>query len=255
MVFARAALLSATLATLASMAKAEVEDNATYEQIAALQLSFPAAGLTPSPIPENWLSIQGVLNVTFGDVAVSNNGDVLAVEQLQTAPTFRISSETKKADDADVFDDDRRYTIAFLDAGVAGKGTGDIVTNHYLGNNFTLDDQGVLRNETPAVVEYAAPFPAENDGPHRYMQLIFQQFDNFTAPSTPAPGTGVSNLTLSEYYSSANGGLGKIVAANYIQVERGSAAAPSSTQAVPEASIAALASSLSGGSGGSAAVS
>ncbi len=103
----------------------------------------------------------------------------------------------------------------------------------------------MLQNQTAARVAYGAPLPATNDGPHRYMQLVFQQFDNFTAPSTPAANAAIQNLELQTYYRQANGGLGKIVAANYIQIEVGQGTAPSSTAAVSQASVTALAASKS----------
>ncbi|PWZ02698.1 PEBP-like protein [Testicularia cyperi] len=244
MSFAKSSLVAAAMLGLASMASADIGD-ASYAQVSTIQLNFPAADLTPVPIPAEWLDIQGVLNVTFGDVAVSNIGDMLTVAQVQSAPTFRISAQTDSADDRDTFDDDRLFTIAFFDAGVAGKNTSTEVFNHYLGNNFTIDDDGNLRNQTAARVAYGAPLPATDDGPHRYMQLVFQQFANFTPPATPAAGASISNLALQEYYRNANGGLGKIVAANYIQIEVGSAAAPSSTAPVSQASVTALAASKS----------
>lgn len=247
-------LLSAVTAMLASLNPASAQSsNATYAQVATIQLTFPAADLTPTPIPQSWLDIQGVLNVTFGDTAVSNLGDMLTVAQVQTAPTFRVTSQTAAANSASVFGSDKRFTVAFLDAGVAGKNTSTTVFNHYLGNDFTISSSGRLQNQTAARVAYGAPLPATDDGPHRYMQLVFQQFDNFTAPATPAAGASISELDLPTYYSNANGGLGKIVAANYIQIEVGSGTAPSSTAPVAQASVTALASqkSASGGSGGS----
>ncbi|GAC73555.1 predicted membrane proteins [Moesziomyces antarcticus T-34] len=226
MVFSKSSLLATALVAMSSVVSAQ-SNSASYDQVAQIQLTFPAADLTPVPVPANWLDIQGVLNVTFGDVAVSNIGDKLTVAQVQSAPSFRISAQTPAASSKSVFGEGKLFTIAFLDAGVAGKNTSTEVFNHYLGNNFTIDaSSGELRNQTGARVNYGAPLPATNDGPHRYMQL--------------------------NYYQQANGGLGKIVAANYIQIEVGQAAAPSSTAPVSQASVTALAASKSSAAGGKA---
>ncbi|CBQ67727.1 conserved hypothetical protein [Sporisorium reilianum SRZ2] len=252
MVFSKSSLLATAAAALAmgSAVSAQSSSAASYDQVAQIQLTFPAAGLTPVPVPASWLDIQGVLNVTFGNVNVSNIGDKLTVAQVQTAPTFRISSQTAAAQSASTFGGSNKFTVAFLDAGVAGKNVSTEVFCHYLGNNFTWDSStGLLRNQTAARVAYGAPLPATNDGPHRYMQLVFQQFDNFTAPANPAANAAIQRLQLQDYYNNARGGLGKIVAANYIQIEVGSAAAPSSTSAVSQASVTALAASKSSAAG------
>ena len=246
MTLSKTSLLATAVLAMGSAVSAQSSSTASYDQVAQIQLTFPAADLTPIPVPSSWLDIQGVLNVTFGDVAVSNIGDKLTVAQVQTAPTFRISSQTAAASGAGTFGGNSKFTVAFLDAGVAGKNVSTEVFCHYLGNNFTWDSSsGQLKNSTAARVAYGAPLPATNDGPHRYMQLVFQQFDNFTAPSSPAANAPIQRLELQDYYKSANGGLGKIVAANYIQIEVGQASAPSSTSAVSQASVTALAASKS----------
>lgn len=246
MAFSKTLLLATAAMAMGSAVSAQSSTTASYDQVAQIQLTFPAADLTPVPVPASWLDIQGVLNVTFGDVAVSNIGDKLTVAQVQTAPTFRISSQTAAASSAATFGNNKKFTVAFVDGGVAGKNTSTEVFCHYLGNNFTWDSSsGQLRNQTAARVAYGAPSPDTNDGPHRYMQLIFQQFDNFTAPASPAANAPIQRLQLQDYYKNANGGLGKIVAANYIQIEAGQASAPSSTSAVSQASITALAASKS----------
>ncbi|SNX81639.1 uncharacterized protein MEPE_00344 [Melanopsichium pennsylvanicum] len=249
MAFSKTSLLATALLAVGSTVSAQ-SSSASYDQVAQIQLTFPAADLTPVPVPASWLDIQGVLNVTFGDVNVSNLGDMLTVAQVQTAPSFRISSQTPAASSASVFGSSKRFTVAFLDAGVAGKNTSTEVFCHYLGNNFTISgSDGQLQNETAARVAYGAPLPATNDGPHRYMQLVFEQFDNFTAPSTPAANAAIQDLELQDYYNNANGGLGKIVAASYIQIEVGQGTAPSSTSAVSQASVTALAASKSSAAG------
>ncbi|KAJ1030343.1 hypothetical protein NDA16_001253 [Ustilago loliicola] len=249
MAFSKTSLLTTALVAMGSMASAQ-SNTASYDQVAQIQLTFPAAGLVPTPVPSNWLDIQGVLNITFGNTAVSNIGDELTVAQVQPAPAFRISAQTPAAASSSVFGNGKRFTVAFVDGGVAGKNVSTEVFCHYLGNDFTLDSSsGELRNQSAARVAYGAPLPATNDGPHRYMQLVFQQFDNFTAPATPAAGASIQRLELQNWYRQANGGLGKIVAANYIQIEVGNANAPSSTSAVPQASITALAASKSSAAG------
>lgn len=77
------------------------------------------------------------------------------------------------------------------------------------------------------------------------MQLVFEQFANFTQPQGyQQGGLTVGNMSLSDYYTQSN--LGKLVAANYIIVEVGtSTVSASSTAAVPSASVAAYVSSMS----------
>ncbi len=216
--------------------------------MAQIQLTFPAADLTPVPVPASWLDIQGVLNVTFGDVAVSNLGDQLTVAQVQRLPPPSESAPRLPLPPAlppwqqQALHQHRRL----LDAGCAGKkhlhrGLLPLPRQQlYLGRQ----QRSTQEPDRPRVA-YGAPLPATNDGPHRYMQLVFQQFDNFTAPSTPAANAPIQRLELQDYYNNANGGLGKIVAANYIQIEVGEGTAPSSTAPVSQASVTALAASKS----------
>ncbi|PWN48240.1 PEBP-like protein [Violaceomyces palustris] len=222
------------------------DNDASYEEIAAVDLSFRNAGLNPSPIPSEWMDIQAVLKVSFGDVDVANIGDTLTVAQVQTAPTYTLS-ETEEADEKDTFDSDRLFTVAFLDAGVYGRDNSNQVTRHFLQNNFTVDDD-VLRpsSNVAPITSYGAPFPTNGDGPHRYMQLVFQQYQNFTPPSSPSTGSPIQTMSITDYYRASNGGLGKVVAANYILIEQGQATASvSSIQPVNTQSIDSLASSLS----------
>ncbi len=114
MAFSKTSLLATALLAIGSVSAQST--NASYTQVADIQLTFPAADLTPVPVPASWLDIQGVLNVTFGNTAVSNIGDKLTVAQVQTAPTFRISSETPAAANNSVFGSGKRFTVAFLDA-------------------------------------------------------------------------------------------------------------------------------------------
>ncbi|EPQ28783.1 uncharacterized protein PFL1_03586 [Pseudozyma flocculosa PF-1] len=255
MTFARASL---ALLALAGLARAQ-SDDASYEQVATIQENFPAALITPTYFPDSWFDIQGVLNVSFGGVSVGNIGDRLNLDQVQTSPTYRISTETKHADDADTFDGERRFTVAFLDTFVAGKDFGGKVNIHGLGNDYAVGDNGSLTNRSINAVPYAAPNPPANDGPHRYVQLVIQQFPNFTAPELGFTGAVGVNQSFVDYYNNAKGGLGKVVAANYIQIEVGQAAAPATTAAPAPSAVSSLAAqksaaaSTSGTSSGSSA--
>ncbi|KAG8768137.1 hypothetical protein FRC12_005747, partial [Ceratobasidium sp. 428] len=73
-------------------------------------------------------------------------------------------------------------------------------------------------------------------GPHRYIWLAYAQPSNFTAPSTPAPGSGVALFNLTQYTSAAN--LSEPLAGTYFTVQEGAAnASVASTTAVDSTTL------------------
>jgi hypothetical protein len=96
-----------------------------------------------------------------------------------------------------------------------------------------------------AITAYAGPFPAAGSGPHRYVILVYAEPETFTAPATPAAGSGVSRMDFAAYVRST--GLQGPVAGTYIQVEQGTATAQfSSTAAVVTSTLPAARTTSSG---------
>ncbi|ELU43282.1 PBP domain-containing protein [Rhizoctonia solani AG-1 IA] len=98
-------------------------------------------------------------------------------------------------------------------------------------------DHTVTLNSTGSpVVAYAAPNPPSGSGPHRYIWLTYAQPGDFSAPSSPAPGSGVALFNLTQYTSAAN--LGNPIVGTYFTVQEGAAnASVASTTAVDSTTL------------------
>ena len=90
--------------------------------------------------------------------------------------------------------------------------------------------------------------PAEGTGPHRYIFLVYAEPSNFTAPSTPAPNSGVQLFDLAAYVSAAK--LGNPIVGNYFTVENGTpTVSVAATTSINNATLPAATATTSKGSG------
>ncbi|KAJ1310854.1 hypothetical protein OPQ81_009372 [Rhizoctonia solani] len=133
-----------------------------------------------------------------------------------------------------------RYTVLCIDGNTAGSSNPSGYNLHYLENNLAYGenhDHTVTLNSTGSpVVAYAAPNPPSGSGPHRYIWLTYTQPDDFSAPSTPAPGSSVALFNLTQYISAAN--LTGPIAGTYFTVQEGAAnASVASTTAVDSTTL------------------
>jgi hypothetical protein len=140
--------------------------------------------------------------------------------------------------DVDIFNGDGQPRTTFL---------------HWFAYNVDLTAQPVnvpIDNGAP----YLQPSPPAGDGPHRYTVVLYNQPDNFVVPTDFQDFSNVKsrfgfNLTTFSNAAALNVGL----AANYIEVENGTATATSTTMSSTATSDAASATGASGTSSSHAA--
>ncbi len=243
-------LLTLSLAATAVLANGNSSDGPTYEQMAATALELKGADLVPTVIPTELFSLSAALQLTYNETnqTVAELGSVAPVQAVQQAPIWQLNYTGAVASQQVFWS--QLFTAMIFDAGYPGDDLNGTVFRHYLANNLTVVD-GVLRNMSAPVTKYAAPFPANGTGPHRYVALVFAQSPEFMPPAnfTNGVGTGPANFSLTDYVKNSH--LGKIVAASYFVVQNGTAVAadlnpkPSPTSAVNPADVTALASSIS----------
>ncbi|KAG8734437.1 hypothetical protein FRC10_011748, partial [Ceratobasidium sp. 414] len=150
------------------------------------------------------------------------------------------------------------YTVLCFDGNTAGSSNPNGYNLHYLGNNLAYGenhDHTVTLNSTGTpVVAYAGPNPPSGSGPHRYIWLAYAQPSNFTAPATPAPGSGVALFNLTQYVSAAR--LGGPLAGTYFTVQEGPAnASVAATTAVDSTTLPQYTPTSASGSAGASATS
>ncbi|QRV91596.1 phosphatidylethanolamine-binding protein (PEBP) family [Ceratobasidium sp. AG-Ba] len=132
------------------------------------------------------------------------------------------------------------YTVLCIDGNTVGSSNPGGYNLHYLENNLAYGenhDHTVTLNSTGTpIVAYAGPNPPSGSGPHRYIWLAYAQPSNFTAPSAPAPGSGVALFNLTQYTSAAN--LTEPIAGTYFTVQEGPAnASVAATTAVDSTTL------------------
>ncbi|KAH7344416.1 phosphatidylethanolamine-binding protein [Rhizoctonia solani] len=169
-------------------------------------------------------------------------GQAVARTNVSDAPVLMIrGSEEAEAQAGGPFNVTTiRYTVLCIDGNTAGSTNPRGYNLHYLENNLAYGenhDHTVTLNSTGSpVVAYAAPNPPSGSGPHRYIWLTYAQPDGFSAPSTPASGSGVALFNLSQYTSTAN--LGDPIVGTYFTVQEGAAnASVASTAAVDSTTL------------------
>ncbi|KAF8679547.1 Urb2/Npa2 family [Rhizoctonia solani] len=181
------------------------------------------------------------LNFTAG-VGRPAIGEAVARTNVSDTPVLMIrGSEEAEAQAGGPFNvTNTRYTVLCIDGNTAGSSNPGGYNLHYLENNLAYGenhDHTVTLNSTGSpVVAYAAPNPPSGSGPHRYIWLTYAQPGDFSAPSSPAPGSGVALFNLTQYTSAAN--LGNPIVGTYFTVQEGAAnASVASTTAVDSTTL------------------
>ncbi|KAG9099345.1 hypothetical protein FRC06_005372 [Ceratobasidium sp. 370] len=150
------------------------------------------------------------------------------------------------------------YTVLCVDANTAGSSNPNGHYLHYLANNLAYgenhDHTVTLKSTGAPVVAYVPPNPPSGSGPHRYTWLAYAQSSNFSAPSTPAPGSGIGLFNLTQYISAAR--FGSPLAGTYFTVQEGPAnASVAATTAVDSTTLPQYTPTSASGSAGASATS
>ncbi|KAH8829692.1 phosphatidylethanolamine-binding protein [Flagelloscypha sp. PMI_526] len=208
--------------------------------IAAEKAHLTQAGIEPGCIPS--FDPQATLTVNFdGTVGSIQPGQKITVADTQPTPKLSLTPANSSVQ----FNGD--YTVAMVDCDIVGADTSQ-VTRHWLVNNAKVASNAVTTDNVNEITKYGAPLPAEGSGSHRYVLLVYAQPSGFTPPADPPTNAGIAKFSLSDYVKAAN--LGSPIAANYIQVEQGTATqSVSQTQSVVSSTLAAGASSSASSTG------
>ena len=96
---------------------------------------------------------------------------------------------------------------------------------HYWQTDLELSANGTLVNKTAPIASYQGPAPRQGDSPHTYIFFLFPQTRNFVPPAAGtrfSAGTvdqGSNRLNFDIFEFSKQGGVGALVAGNYILVQ------------------------------------
>ncbi|THU99377.1 PEBP-like protein [Dendrothele bispora CBS 962.96] len=212
-------------------------------RIEGVEAHFTQAGIVPSLLPT--FNPSALLTINYDGVGDLTPGQSVSQEQVGPTPTVKIEAANSSISLSD------KYTLVMADADVAGTTNENSVTRHWLVNGVTISNGQVSNSSATAITQYAGPAPAEGSGPHRYVIILYQQPDSFSAPSgLSEPNIGVDKFDLNAYVKDS--GLGNIIAANYLTVEVGqSTVSVSATSAVESSTLSPIATSSNSGTASS----
>jgi hypothetical protein len=180
--------------------------------LAAIEAHFNQSHI----VPDLLLSFQpkALLDVNFGAGDIQP-GQKFTKEEVGSAPTLTVRSSSPL---------NGSFVLAMLDADVPNL-TEQKHNRHWLLTNVTIGQNSVVSNATAtSTTRYWGPWPPSGSGPHRYVIMLYAQPSDFTPPAEFAQtDMPVEPMDWSGYVSDSH--LGSPVAANYIQVEEGSATA------------------------------
>ncbi|PVG02701.1 PEBP-like protein [Serendipita vermifera] len=224
------AVLSSVLLVNAQNAQLEVQ---------SIDAQFDNSYLVPDLLAS--FDPTAYLTVNYGGNSVAA-GTLLGLDAVQAAPTITVTPANSSVQLGDTF------TLAMVDPGAVGVVSATGPTRHWLVNGVTIGSNGALTIPETAITPYGAPYPPENDPPHRYAIILWQQPASFTPPADLSePNQPITQFDLNAYVSSS--GLGPVVAGWYYTCTRGTATAATTTSAVDTATLPA-ASSGGGSSSG-----
>jgi len=208
-------LLSAVviaLTSFVSLSNAQQQDPALGIRI--IEAHFAASHLVPDLFES--FKPTALLTLNYPGVGVLEPGQKLTKEQVGPTPSVQITPANASVTLDGV------YTLAMVDADRVGSDPAAGETRHWLVNGVTVKD-GLVANDTAVgITTYAGPWPAAGSGPHRYVVALYSQPSTFTAPDgLSQAGLPVAVFDWNAYVASS--GLGPLVAANYINVEEGTA--------------------------------
>jgi len=188
---------------------------------------------------------KGLLNINFGAGNIQP-GQMFTKDEVGSAPTLTIQSPTTL---------DGQYVLAMIDADVPNAKLPQGTNRHWLVYNVTVGSDSTVSNATgTAITRYFGPGPAAGSGPHRYVVLIYSQPSDFAAPADLSqPEQPVAPMDWKAFVTNSH--LGDLIAANYIQVEEGTATASILSTAPVVTSTLAVSSTTSGSAPASTATS
>jgi len=182
-------------------------------ELAGIEANFKQAELVPSLLPS--FDPSALLTINYSGVGDVSSGQHLTKDQTAPQPTVTITPANSSVSLTG------KFTIAMVDADIVGSANTEGVNRHWLLNGVEVTDNKVNNASATAITTYAGPGPAAGSGPHRYVIILYQQPDSFTAPPDLSKPIGVTRMDLAAYVKDS--GLGSLVAANYITVEEGTA--------------------------------
>jgi len=180
---------------------------------------------------------KATLDVNYGTGNIQP-GQKFTIAQVGSAPTLTVHGSTTLSG---------QYTLAMIDADVAGSKPPQGTNRHWLVNGVTIGQDSTISNATAtAISRYFGPGPPAGSGPHRYVLMVYSQPSGFAPPAEfSQTGLGVTPMDWNAYVTNSH--LGDLVAANYIQVEDGTATVSvASTAPVVTSTLAPASTTVSG---------
>ncbi|KAF5324651.1 hypothetical protein D9611_004385 [Ephemerocybe angulata] len=189
-----------------------ISAQATDVDIKTIEAYFQAARIVPDYFKD--FSPDATLTLNYGGIGTLKTGQKVTKEQVNSAPTVTVTPEgTDKLGGL--------YTLAMIDLDIVGADVSAGVTRHWLVNGVKVDGTTVNNATATAITPYAGPWPAAGSGPHRYVVVLYEQPTEFTAPEGFTGTLPVGVYDFKDYAEKAK--LGNLVAANFIEVEEGTA--------------------------------
>ncbi|KAF9036779.1 phosphatidylethanolamine-binding protein [Panaeolus papilionaceus] len=207
--FSRSSVLSLLALSISSVV---AQDAATG--IKAIQAHFTQSHLVPDLFES--FTPSALLNLNYPGVGDVTPGQKFAKEQVGPTPAVTITPGNASVTLTGT------YTLAMVDADIVGAELPDGQTRHWLVNGVKVENGAITNSSALGVTPYAGPWPAAGSGPHRYVVVLYEQPSTFTPPAgLSTPNVPVATFNWPAYVKDT--GLGPLIAANYIQVEEGTA--------------------------------
>ncbi|CAG8578056.1 6799_t:CDS:2 [Acaulospora colombiana] len=217
-------MLATSLVVLLSSSLLVSAQNAQLE-VQSIDAQFDNAYLVPDLLAS--FDPTAYLTVSYGGSSVAA-GSPLGLDAVQAAPTITVTPANSSVQLGETF------TLAMVDPGAVGVVSETGPTRHWLVNGVTIGSNGALTVPATAITAYG-----ENDPPHRYAIILWQQPASFTPPADLSePNQPITQFDLNAYVSGW-----------YFTCTRGTATAATSTSAVNTATLPAASSGSSTGTG------
>jgi len=202
----------------------------------AIQAHFNQSHIVPDFLAS--FDPKATLDVNFGTGNIQP-GQKFTSAQVGSAPTLTVHGSTTLSG---------QYTLAMMDADVPGSKLAQGTNRHWLVTGVTIGQDSTINNATAtAITRYFGPGPAAGSGPHRYVLMVYSQPSTFAPPAEfSQTGLGVALMDWNAFVTNSH--LGDLVAANYIQVEEGTATVSVASTAPVVTSTLASASTKASGS-------